>query len=151
MPAKKVTTWVLVCDGARGRIFVNRGPGSGLDQIESQEDDEARAPTRAIGADRPGRAFDSFGEGRHAMAPRADWHRFAKENFAKGMAAIVNSAALEEGFDSLVLVAPPRVLGDLRQALNDQAGARVTAEIGKDLTQVAAHDLPPYLEGHVSL
>lgn len=151
MLTKKLTTWVVVCDGARARIFANHGRGTGLAQIESADDAEARASTKELGADRPGRTHDSFGEGRHAMAPRADWHRFAKEHFAKEMAAIVNSAAVEGEFDGVVLIAPPRVLGDLRQALNDQASARVAGEIGKDLTQVAVQDLEPYLADLVNL
>jgi len=151
MLTKKITTWVLVCDGARGRILVNHGHGTGLSEIESAENAEARKATRELGADRPGRAYESVGDSRHAMVPKADWHRFAKEHFAKEMAAIVNAAALEEKFECLVLVAPPRVLGDLRQALNAQAGGRVAGEIGKDLTQTSIQDLNPYLEDLVRL
>ncbi|MDH3242858.1 MAG: host attachment protein [Alphaproteobacteria bacterium] len=146
MLAKKVTTWVLVCDGARGRILVNNGHGTGLSEIESAEDAEARRRTRELGAERPGRVYESVGQGRHGMAPKADWHRFAKEHFAREMAGIVNAAALKGSFDGLVLIAPPRVLGDLRQALNEQAASRIAGEIGKDLTQANAQDLTPYLE-----
>ncbi|HSR56149.1 MAG TPA: host attachment protein [Alphaproteobacteria bacterium] len=151
MLTKKLTTWIIVCDGARARILVNRGSGTGLNVIESAEDDEARAKTQELGADRPGRTHDSFGEGRHAMAPRADWHKFAKESFAKDMAAIVNAGAVEDAFDKLVVIAPPRVLGNLRQVLNDQATTRLAGEIGKDLTQVPVQDLGPYLEDLVRL
>jgi protein required for attachment to host cells len=48
-------------------------------------------------------------------------------------------------------VAPPRVLGDLRQALNDQAGARTAGEIGKDLTQTPIQELDPYLKDLIRL
>ncbi len=151
MLVKKTTTWVLVCDGARGRVLVNKGHGTGLSEIESADNPEARKASRELGADRPGRTFDSAGEGRHSMAPKVDWHRFAKEHFAKEMAAIVNAAALEDSFDQLLLVAPPRVLGDLRKALNDQARTRINGEIGKDLTQAAIQDLAPYLKDLVRL
>ena len=151
MLTKKSTTWILVCDGARRRILVNRGRGTGLSEIDSAEDRDARLPTRALGSDRPGRTHDSSGEGRHAMAPPVDWHRFEKKRFAKEMAAMVNTAALENKFERVILVAPPRVLGDLRQALNGHATAKVTGEIGKDLTQVAVHDLGPYLSHLVTL
>ena len=151
MLTKKSTDWILVCDGARGRILVNRGRGTGLSEIESAEDRDARVPTRALGADRPGRSRDSFGEGRHGVAPPVDWHRFEKERFAKEMAALVNSAALQNKFDRVMLVAPPRVLGDLRKALNAQATAKIGGEIGKDLTQVAVHDLGPHLSDLVTL
>ena len=151
MLTKKSTTWILVCDGARGRILANRGRGTGLSEIESAENKDAREPTRKLGSDRPGRSFDSVGGGRHALVSPADWHRFEKTQFAKEMAAIINEAALKNRFDRLVLAAPPRVLGDLRQALRPQATRKVTGEIGKDLTQVATHDLVDHLDEFVKL
>lgn len=151
MLTKKRTTWVLVCDGARGRVFVNRGRGTGLEEVETAEHEDARRRTRELLTDRPGRSFESVGEARHAMAPSTDWHRFEKEHFAKEMAAIINAAAVADKFDRLVLVAPPRALGDLRAALNAQAADRVAGEIGKDLTNVALHDLGGHLGEHVPL
>ena len=41
MPTKKSTTWMIVCDGARGRILVNRGRGTGLSEIASAESRDA--------------------------------------------------------------------------------------------------------------
>ncbi len=129
---------------ARGRILVNRGHGTILDEIRDAEDHDARLPTRALGTDRPGRAHDSSGAGRHAMAPPVDWHKFEKERFAKEIAAMVNTAVLENKFDRVVLVASPR-------ALSTQAKANVSGEIGKDPTQVAVHDLAPHLSDHINL
>lgn len=151
MVIKKVTTWILVCDGARGRILVNRGKGTGLSEIESANSMEAREPTRNLGTDKPGRSFDSVGSSRHAMASPTDWHQFEKTQFARGMAAIVNKAALANDFDRLVIAAPPRVLGDLRQALRPQALKKITSEIGKDLTLIAIHDLGPHLGDRLKL
>ncbi len=151
MLTKKATTWILVCDGARGRILVNRGRGTGLSEIERADSESAREPTRELGTDRPGRSFDSVGAGSHAMASPTDWHRFEKTKFAREMAAIINQAALANGFDRLVIAAPPRVLGDLRQALRPQAAKKITGEIGKDLTRIAVHDLGHHLGGVVTL
>lgn len=151
MPTKKSTTWMIVCDGARGRILVNRGRGTGLSEIASAESRDARLTTRSLGAERPGQTRDSFGAGRHAMDPPVDWHRFEKQRFAKEMAARINAAALENKFDRVILVAPPRVLGDLRQALNAQAATKVAGEVGKDLTRVAVHHLGPYLSHLINL
>lgn len=151
MLTKKKTTWILVCDGARGRILVNRGRSTGLREIEKAEDENARRPTRELGTDKPGRAYESSGTSRHAMAPPTDWHRFEKEHFTKGMAAIINEGALSDRFDRLIVVAPPRVLGDLRAALAPQAAERVAAEINKDLTNVPSHDIGTHLADHVRL
>ena len=60
------------------------------------------------------------------MAPRVDWHRFAKEQFARDVAAALEAAALKKLYEELVIVAPPQALGDLRQALGRHAKALVT-------------------------
>lgn len=104
-----------------------------------------KAPTREIGADKPGRAFESADGSRHAMEPRVDWHRFEKSQFARKMADVLERAATRQAFDRLVLVAPPQTLGDLRAALGRQARDRLSGELNKDLTQVAIHDLPAHL------
>lgn len=146
MLTKKLTTWILVCDGGRGRILAQTGAGAPIEQVTEAKNAASRQPSRAAGADKPGRSFDSAGQGRHAMEPPADWHDFEKEKFAREMAAIINTAGTENRFDRLILVAPPRVLGDLRQALDGHAMGKVAGELGKDLTNVPIHDLGPHLD-----
>lgn len=68
------------------------------------------------------------------MEPRVDWHQFEKSRFAKSMAAILNKGRADGDFDELVLVAPPRTMGDLRAALDKPTRASVSAELTKDLT-----------------
>jgi protein required for attachment to host cells len=43
--------------------------------------------------------------------------------------------------DRLVLVAPPQVLGDLRQALGAHGKGKLAGEINKDLTNLEAAEL----------
>lgn len=70
---------------------------------------------------------------RHAVDGKADPHEAAKLRFEVAIAELVNRAAAWGLFDTLVLVAPPRVLGDIRQALSAQARERLIVEEGKDL------------------
>jgi protein required for attachment to host cells len=44
-------------------------------------------------------------------------------------------------FDRLVLVAPPKALGNLREALDEKAKALVHGELAKDLVRVSPRDL----------
>ena len=46
----------------------------------------------------------------------------------------------------IVLVAGPKMLGELRDALPKGLAAHVVAELHKDLVKVAAHDLPAHLK-----
>jgi len=146
MTTRHPKTWFLVCDGARGRIYAHEGAGSGLSVVSSAEHPESHTRTRDLGSDRPGRSFDSTATGgRHAMAPRADWHDFEKTRFAGEMAAVIDKAAADKSFDRLVVVAPPRVLGDLRQAFTAQTKALVAGELDKDLTQFEGAELAAHL------
>ncbi len=143
---KAKTTWVLIADGARARLLQTTGWEHGLEPASSVDFIADHRPTREIGAERPGRVHESADSTRHAMAPRVDWHQFEKHLFAKEMAAMLNMARARGEFDRLVLVAPPATLGDLRKELDKPTAALVFAELDKDLTHVAVHDLKGHLE-----
>jgi protein required for attachment to host cells len=70
------------------------------------------------------------------MEPHHDFHRFQKRQFAKKMAELLNVAAQAQRFGRLILVAPPKALGDLRAELSEGARALVVHEIHKDLTRL---------------
>ena len=69
---KKIRTWILVANGARARIVLNDGPGRGIAPGPDKEFVGPHAKNREIVSDKPGRAFDSARQGRHAMEPRTD-------------------------------------------------------------------------------
>ncbi len=143
-------TWILIADGARARIFANNGPGTGLASATGVDYIADHRPTRDIGSDKPGRTQESATSARHAKAPRVDWHDFEKHLFAKEMARILDAAATARAFDSLVVVAPPKALGELRAELGKHTRAKVVGELGKDLTKVSEHDLPAHLGDLIS-
>lgn len=141
---KKTVTWILVADGARARIFKNEGPGKGIQPAVSEEFYKPLPKTSELGADRPGRGHESASTTRHAV-DTTDWHRFEKEKFAKEMAGILDQAGLSGAYDRLILVAPPKTLGDLRSALSPATRKKVSGEIDKDLTAVTLGELPDHL------
>ena len=148
---KPIRTWIVVADGARARFLLNEGPGKGLTLALPDGLSVPHPPTREIGAARPGRVFESADSSRHAMEPRADWHRFEKQQFARGVARIIDRAAGERSFDRLVLIAPPKTLGDLRAALGQASRDAIHTDVAKDLTKVPIQELPSYLEDIVNI
>ncbi len=142
----KSITWIVVADGARARVFRSEGWGSGLEPVESSESEAATRPTRALGTDRPGRVHESADVARHAMAPRVDWHRFEKARFANEIAAMLVRGRKAGAFDRLVMVAPPKTLGDLRGALDKETRNSISAELDKDLTHVPPTELRKHIE-----
>jgi protein required for attachment to host cells len=146
---RKTTTWILIADGARARVLETHGAGTGLMAAAVPPQRTKLDADRDVYADRPGRVQESVGGAHHAVARRVDWHRFEKEQFAGHVAKLIDAAAGEKKFDHLVLVAPPRTLGDLRAALAPATRAKVSAELDKDLTQIPDHELESHLAGVV--
>jgi len=143
-------TWILVADGARARILENEGPGTGLAPALNFNFAASHAPTRDYGADKPGRG-QSPGGGHHAKPPKVDWHCFEKHLFVKDVAKALEGALSDSAFDELVLVAPPKILGELRQALAEPVRSCVSGEVGKDLTHLTVHEMGEHLADKVRL
>lgn len=142
---KAIRTWILIADGARARIVVNEGPGKGVKEGPDKVFESLNVPAREIMADRPGRTFDSGGQGRHAKEPRSDPHEIEQRKMHHELAAYLDGEAKKGTFDRLIVVAPPRALGNIRAELSPAVQAKVTGELAKDLTNLAIHDLPDHL------
>jgi protein required for attachment to host cells len=142
---RPTTTWILIADGARARIFANHGPGKGVEAVEGAEFTADHRPDREILSDKPGRTFESVGTTRHAIQPHHDPHRELKRAFSERLAQLLDQKLAQKAYDRVVLVAPPVTLGDLREALSDPVKAAVYAELGKDLTKTPTHELPEHL------
>ena len=138
---KPVKTFILVADGAHARAYLNDGPGHGISELKKYAKDIDLKASRDIDADRPGRSFDSGGQGRHAMESPTDSQRHAKDEFARKLAEEINAAITAGDFDRIVLIAAPATLGDLRQHLSKQSSDNIHGEISKDLTQASEKDL----------
>lgn len=134
-------TWVVVADGARARVLTGGGKGARLRPAMDHEFIGSNIPSREIDADRPGRSFDSAGEGRHAMEPPTDPRRKRKADFARSIALFLEAEAKRGAFDRLIIAAPPQALGDLRAELSDAVRAKIVHEINKDLVEAPADEL----------
>jgi len=143
---KSIKTWILIADGAQARLVYNDGPGHGIKPTSEEILHGRNLPGREINADRPGRTFDSVGKGRHAKAPTTDPRDNEKQHFVRRLAEMLDDAAKHGRYDRLVIVAPPRALGQLRAMLSDRVRAKVSGELDKDLTHVPTGELTRHLE-----
>ena len=80
-----------------------------------------------------------------AVEPRQDPKRAAKEDFVKLVADELAAEHERGAFDQLMLVAPPRVLTELKQKLAKPVADLVVKDLQKDLTKVPDHDLTEHL------
>ena len=125
--------WVFVGDGQKALFLFNEGdelyPNLRRLSVETHKD----LPTHEQGSDAPGRAYSSVGDIRSAVGD-TDWHEVEKERFALTMAERINKAAQANQFPQIIIVAPPKILGELREALAQEVTPKILAEIPKDLT-----------------
>jgi protein required for attachment to host cells len=74
-----------------------------------------------------------MGVSRHSVGGEHNAQRHQLERFAKQVADEVERGRIEHAFDRLVLIAGPRMLGLLREALPEASRSAVVAEVAKDL------------------
>ena len=137
-------TWVVVADGTRARLF-NRHKNRTLEEFDTLLSPEHRLHEGDLVTDRDGRSFDSAGSGRHAMGNKNAAKDHEMANFARRLAARLDEGRNAGQLERLVLIAPPRFLGQLRANLSGPASDLVALTIGKELTTLPAAKL----EAHV--
>ena len=136
--------WVVVCDGAKALILENAGDTK-FPNLKTREVFEHKAAaTHELGTDKPGRSHSSIGPGRSAVG-QTDWHTQEEEIFLADLAAKLDQAINGHDVKSLIVVAPPKALGFLRQAYGHGVKAAVRAEIDKDLVKMPVHEIEKYL------
>ena len=124
---------VLVGDGQKALFLRNKGTAHRLQLVVEQVLERDNPPTREQGTDRPGRSNASVGVARSAME-ETDWHNIAEERFAGELADALYRRVHANSLEKFVVIAPPKILGNLRKAFHAEVAERVTAEIPKELT-----------------
>jgi protein required for attachment to host cells len=141
---KHAKLWYVIADGGRAR-FVERDENGAFRTVLSFVSSELHERSHDLGLDHPARVKESANAARHAVEPRRDLHAAAKEDFVKLVAEALDAEHGRGQFDSLVLVAPPRVLTELKQYLSKPMAKLVVDGLQKDLTKVSDHDLAQHL------
>jgi protein required for attachment to host cells len=62
-----------------------------------------------------------------------------EDRFAHDMTTMLKDRALANDFETLIIVAPPRTLGELRKHYHKEVSQRLAGELAKDLT---GHPIP---------
>jgi len=140
-------TWVVVADAGRAAVYETNTRNLAGEWTQRHSLSARLPASRDIDSDKPGRSFDSGGQGRHAIEPPTDPHRHAKHNFAHDVVGVLDDARRRGELDDLVVVAEPRFLGDLRSLMPDQLRSRVRHEVGKDYSKLSEAELRDRVRG----
>ncbi|MFK3888010.1 MULTISPECIES: host attachment family protein [unclassified Sphingomonas] len=152
---------VLVADGRKLLFLRNEGdaeyPNLQVEHAEERANPATRdqatdaaggASSTQSGAGAPNAAQGGSGHaqgGGAQFAPsrgsfeQTDFHQLEEDRFAADAADLLKRRALSNDFESLIVIAPPRTLGELRKHYHKEVSARLTGELDKDLT---GHPIP---------
>lgn len=132
-------TWIVLADSSRARIFrtdaaLTEGPVVVAELVHPG----SRLRDRELESDRPSRSFGERGAHPSDLG-ESSAHAHQAELFATELAGQLDAARKEGRYAGIVLVAPPRFLGSLRQVMNAATLGMVHQSIDKELTQLPEH------------
>ena len=150
--------YVLVADGTKLLFFRNEGDAQ-YPQLEvelKREDDNPKDSEH--GRSEPGRTFSSnrgeprtggygstMGAARSAYS-ETDFHQLQEDNFAHETARMLKDKALANEFEKLIIVAPPKALGELRKHYHKEVEQRIAGELAKDLTNMPVEEIEKIIQ-----
>jgi len=136
--------WVVVCDGKKALVFENVGDTKCLNLRTREVYEQPDEKTHELGTDAPGRSINSI-NGRRSAVEQTDWHDQEEQRFLQRLAGHLDAEVNAGNAKSLIVVAPPRALGVLRQAYSANLRNALRAEIDKDFVRMPVHEIEKHL------
>jgi protein required for attachment to host cells len=137
---------VLVADGKKTLFLRNHGDTGMIDLRTEARGERADPMDRDIKTDAPGAQSPSAGFGRDTME-ETDFHQQGEDRWIRDAAEEVNRRALTNNFDALVVVVPPKALGQFRKKLHKEAERRLILTVNKEMTDRPIPDIEELLVG----
>ena len=137
-PASEPTIWVVVADSSRADVYTLASRRGSLQKRTTFENEAGRMRAAQLASDRDGRSFDSHGKGRHAMASENNNSKIhLTKAFAKEIAEYIVAGRNAHVCREVAVIAAPRFLGYLREAMAVSSNVAAELMIDKD---VVGHD-----------
>ncbi|MFP4894858.1 host attachment protein [Paraburkholderia sp. EG304] len=116
-----VTTWVVVADGSRARIFETRGLKLDLREIED---------------------LVNVVPGGRTLSEKE------REKFARTVADYIEQGRLHQRYQRLRFAVAPKFLGMLRERVSEETRHLIFEEINEDLSALDAREIEAHLQRH---
>lgn len=141
-------TLVLVADGRKALFLRNEGDKAQIDLRTAAHEEREDRKNSDIKTAPSGQSYAPAGTGLSGgTMGEADFHQIEEDRFAKDLTAKVNAMALAGEFDDLVIVAPARTMGELRQHWHKETQRRIAGEHVKEMTARPIGDIEALLVG----
>ena len=135
-------TWVVVAESSRAKIYE-------IDKIKSKKHlKEISGFTHSISrSHKQNLSGSQQKESRHSqLTSSLDSHKgHERIEFARSISEHLNSARNKGQFSKLILMSPPKFLGDLRKNLGHETNKRVVSEIDKNLVRHKIKDIEAHI------
>lgn len=136
---------VLVADGRKMLFLRNEGDNEFPNFVVEKAQEQDNPATRDQATDSAGRASSPQGGVQSSVEP-TDFHQIEEDRFAADAADFLKMGALKNKYDSLIVVAPPKTLGELRKHYHKEVTSRLKGELDKDLTGHPIKDIEKALQ-----
>jgi protein required for attachment to host cells len=133
---------ILVADGRKSLFFRNEGDGDFPNLIVAEKEIHPNPAHHEQASDGAGRASGRLG----SSMEEVDFHQQQEDRFAADTARMLKARALRNEFDSLVVVAPAKTLGELRKHYHVEVERRLVAEVPKDLVNLPVSEIEKILQ-----
>lgn len=133
-------TLVLVADGKKMRLFKNTGSALKIELTPILQRELPNPPSREQGADAPGRTRSRM-DARRSSYSETDWHDQAESDFAVRVAADLSTMADQNRASTIIVIAAPGTLGNLRKHYDRPTRERINAELNLDLVNHSVDDV----------
>ena len=133
---------ILVADGRKSLFFRNRGDADFPNLGAVEKEVHSNPSHHEQVSDLAGRASGRLG----SSMEEVDFHQQEEDRFAADTAAMLKERALRNEYDALVVVAPPRTLGELRKHYHKEVEKRLVAELPRDLVNTPVTEIEKILQ-----
>lgn len=135
---------VVVTDSVLARIFTAETSRSPLTEVQSLNHEEGRLHDRDLTSDLSGGMAGRDGSGGHSYTLPTDPKKHELSEFARRIATYIDDERKANRWSSLILVAAPTMLGELRNHLSADAKNSIVREVAKNLVSQRAEDIRSY-------
>jgi protein required for attachment to host cells len=144
------TSWILIADSSRARIFEKKEHERHLEEVEDFVDNLGRATNHELRTDGRGRFY---GKGErdqgHAAEPAVSPVEHENELFAHTLTRYLDDARKAHRYNRLYLIAPPKFLGLIRGSLDDEVKKMIQGELQKDISTFTAGEVEDYVKENI--
>ncbi len=145
---RAVHTLVIVANEGQARILENSGIGKGL-AVLTELDKAQFEDTEVRYSDAPGRSSAARGVAGHVMDRVQSERRQMREAFAGHVLEAAQAKWQARDYDRLVVAAPAKMLGSLRDRLSSAMKKALVADFDKDLAKVPPAELVERFSGQI--